>query len=161
MDSRTLSTAMTPRDRIAWFSQDDADTLIRLRIAAEPFSTYPVCDGDLDHLIGYVDADGATPPKAFHDLHMRLEVEKVRHLINPPGQWLAVCKGPQFKELAIHNWQVNCDGCGKQLDFEFAVDAALGKKAQAPAAEARITELGWRKQNNRHLCPQCIDKEVA
>jgi len=47
---------MTPRDRIAWFNQDDADTIIRLRIAAEPFSTYPVCDGDLDHLIGYVDA---------------------------------------------------------------------------------------------------------
>ncbi|MBF6857767.1 hypothetical protein HN309_18690, partial [Acinetobacter baumannii] len=56
--------------------------------------------------------------KGSRDLHMRLDVEKVRHLINPPGQWLAVCKGPQFKELAIHNWQVNCDSCGKQLDFE-------------------------------------------
>jgi CBS domain containing-hemolysin-like protein len=56
LDTRTIGSAMTPRDRIAWFSQHDADTLIRLRIAAEPFSTYPVCDGDLDHLIGYVDA---------------------------------------------------------------------------------------------------------
>jgi CBS domain containing-hemolysin-like protein len=56
LDTRTVGSAMTPRDRIAWFSQDDADTIIRLRIAAEPFSTYPVCDGDLDHLIGYVDA---------------------------------------------------------------------------------------------------------
>jgi CBS domain containing-hemolysin-like protein len=56
LDTRTVSSAMTPRDRIAWFSTQDADTLIRLRIAAEPFSTYPVCDGDLDHLIGYVDA---------------------------------------------------------------------------------------------------------
>ncbi|WP_457787536.1 hypothetical protein [Pseudomonas sp. PL-6] len=93
--------------------------------------------------------------KGSRDLHMRLEVEKVRHLINPPGQWLAVCKGPQFKELAIHNWQVNCDGCGKQLDFEFAVDAALGKSAQAPAAEARILELGWRNEAGRHLCPAC------
>ncbi|MFI8747872.1 hypothetical protein ACIGKL_22280 [Pseudomonas sp. NPDC077186] len=93
--------------------------------------------------------------KGSRDLHMRLDVEKVRHLINPPGQWLAVCKGPQFKELAIHNWQVNCDGCGKQLDFEFAVDAALGKAAQAPAAEARILELGWRKLDGQHLCPAC------
>jgi CBS domain containing-hemolysin-like protein len=56
LDTRTVGSAMTPRDRIAWFNQDDADTIIRLRIAAEPFSTYPVCDGDLDHLIGYVDA---------------------------------------------------------------------------------------------------------
>ena len=93
--------------------------------------------------------------KGSRDLHMRLQVEKVRHLINPPGQWLAVCKGPQFKELAIHNWQVNCDGCGKQLDFEFAVDAALGKAAQAPAAEARIAELGWRNKAGRHLCRNC------
>lgn len=93
--------------------------------------------------------------KGSRDLHMRLDVEKVRHLINPPGQWLAVCKGPQFKELAIHNWQVNCDGCGKQLDFEFAVDAALGKAAQAPAAEARIVELGWRNDAGRHLCRNC------
>ena len=93
--------------------------------------------------------------KGSRDLHMRLLVEKVRHLINPPGQWLAVCKGPQFKELAIHNWQVNCDGCGKQLDFEFAVDAALGKAAQAPAAEARIAELGWRNDAGRHLCRNC------
>ena len=93
--------------------------------------------------------------KGSRDLHMRLQVEKVRHLINPPGQWLAVCKGPQFKELAIHNWQVNCDGCGKQLDFEFAVDAALGKAAQAPAAEARIVELVWRNDAGRHLCRTC------
>ena len=30
--------------------------MIRLRIAAEPFSTYPVCEGNIDHVIGYVDA---------------------------------------------------------------------------------------------------------
>ena len=96
--------------------------------------------------------------KGSRDLHMRLQVEKVRHLINPPGQWLAVCTGPQFKELAIINWQVNCDACGKQLDFEFAVDAALGKAAQTPAAEARIAELGWRQRDQHHQCPACQEK---
>jgi CBS domain containing-hemolysin-like protein len=30
--------------------------VIRLRIAAEPYSTYPVCEGDIDHVVGYVDA---------------------------------------------------------------------------------------------------------
>jgi hypothetical protein len=98
--------------------------------------------------------------KGSRELSMRLEVEKVRHLINPPGQWIAVAKGPVFGELAIFNWQVKCDGCATQLDFEFAVDAALGKKAQAPAAEARINQLGWRSQNGRHLCPKC-QKEAA
>ncbi|GIZ13288.1 hypothetical protein [Pseudomonas sp. NCCP-436] len=93
--------------------------------------------------------------KGSRDLHMRLLVEKVRHLINPPGQWLAVCKGPQFRELAIHNWQVHCDDCGRQLDFEFAVDASLGNTAHEPAAEARIAELGWRKDAGHHLCDHC------
>ncbi|RMM46535.1 hypothetical protein ALP33_00200 [Pseudomonas amygdali pv. lachrymans] len=49
--------------------------------------------------------------KGSKSLHMRLTVEKVRHLINPPGQWIAVAKGPVFDELAIHQWKVNCDSC--------------------------------------------------
>ena len=56
LDSRTVGSAMTQRDRIAYFRRDDPDELIRARIAEEPFSTYPVCDGDIDHIVGYVDA---------------------------------------------------------------------------------------------------------
>ena len=93
--------------------------------------------------------------KGSRELYMRLTVDKVRHLINPPGQWLAIATGPLFRELAIYNWKVHCDGCGKQLDFEFAVDASLGKAAQQPAAEARIAELGWSKGVQGHLCPAC------
>lgn len=86
---------------------------------------------------------------------MRLTVDKVRHLINPRGQWVAVTKGPVFGELAIHEWQVNCDTCAKELKFEFAVDAKLGTKAQKPAASARIAELGWSTEGSKHVCPQC------
>ncbi len=56
LDSRGVTSAMTLRERIAFFRRDDTDSLIRARIAAEPFSTYPVCDGDIDHVVGYVDA---------------------------------------------------------------------------------------------------------
>ncbi len=98
--------------------------------------------------------------KGSRDLSMRLNVDKVRHLINPTGQWVAVAQGPVFTELSILNWQVKCDGCAKQLDFEFAVDAALGKKAHAPAAEARINELHWQNRNGRHLCQACQKQEI-
>lgn len=37
----------------------------------------------------------------------------------------------------------------------FAVDASLGRKALAPAAEERIHELGWRSREGKHLCPKC------
>ena len=93
--------------------------------------------------------------KGSQDLSMRLTVEKVRHLINPPGQWVAVARGPVFSELAIHRWDVNCDSCGATLNFEFAVDAKLGNKAQQPAASARIAELGWKSAEGEHLCPRC------
>ena len=56
LDTRTVSSAMSQRDRVAFFRRDDLDAVIRLRIAAEPFSTYPVCEGDIDHVVGYVDA---------------------------------------------------------------------------------------------------------
>ena len=56
LETRTVGSAMSPRDRIAFFLRDDLDAVIRLRIAAEPFSTYPVCEGNIDHVVGYVDA---------------------------------------------------------------------------------------------------------
>lgn len=93
--------------------------------------------------------------KGSRELSMSLEVETVRHLINPPGQWVAMACGPVFRELSILNWQVQCDSCGAQLDVEFAADAALGEQARPAAAEQRIEELGWRSQQGRHLCPKC------
>ena len=56
LDTHTVSSAMSQREQIAYFLRNDADAVIRLRIAAEPFSTYPVCEGDIDHVVGYVDA---------------------------------------------------------------------------------------------------------
>ncbi|AUM71283.1 hypothetical protein [Pseudomonas fluorescens] len=93
--------------------------------------------------------------KGSKDLSMRLTVDTVRHLLKPMGQWTAMTTGPVFGELAIHTWQVNCDGCAKELSFEFAVDAKLGVKAEKPAATARIAELGWATVGEKHLCPKC------
>jgi len=93
--------------------------------------------------------------KGSKDLSMRLTVENVRHLLKPMGQWVAMASGPVFGELAIHSWQVNCDSCGKELKFEFAVDTSHGIKAEKPAATARIAELGWTTAGEKHLCPKC------
>lgn len=56
LDTRMVSSVMTPRDRVAWFLKDDPESVLRARIVAEPFSAYPVGDGDIDHVLGYVDA---------------------------------------------------------------------------------------------------------
>ncbi len=56
LDTRAVASVMTLRERVAYFLRDDPDEVIRARIAAEPFSTYPVCERDIDHVVGYVDA---------------------------------------------------------------------------------------------------------
>jgi CBS domain containing-hemolysin-like protein len=56
LDTRTVETVMTNRERIVFFSRGDDDALIRNRIAETPHSTYLVCEGDIDQVAGYVDA---------------------------------------------------------------------------------------------------------
>ena len=78
LDSRTVGSAMTQRDRIAFFYQDDSDDIIRARIAEEPFSTYPVCVGDIDHVVGYVDAKDLFQ-RVLNNLPIRLTDEALVH----------------------------------------------------------------------------------
>ncbi|MCV2365959.1 hemolysin family protein [Paucibacter sp. DJ1R-11] len=56
LDTRTVESAMTNRERIVFFALADDDALIRTRIADDPHSTYLVCDGEIDSIVGYVDA---------------------------------------------------------------------------------------------------------
>lgn len=56
LDTRPVSSVMTSRDRVVWFDKADPESMLRARIIAEPYSAYPVCDGDIDHVLGYVDA---------------------------------------------------------------------------------------------------------
>lgn len=56
LDTRLVTSSMTARDSIIHFLRDDSEALIRARIDQYPHSTYLVCDGDIDHVIGYVDS---------------------------------------------------------------------------------------------------------
>lgn len=56
LDSRSVTSTMTPRERMAWFRVDDPEPVVRARILAQPFSSYPVCREGLEQVLGYVDA---------------------------------------------------------------------------------------------------------
>lgn len=56
LDTRTVESSMTTRERIVFLNLDEDDALIRNRIAESPHSTYLVCDGDIDRVAGYVDS---------------------------------------------------------------------------------------------------------
>ncbi|MBC5781430.1 HlyC/CorC family transporter [Ramlibacter sp. USB13] len=55
LDTRIVESAMTPRQHVVYFLASDDEAGIRARIAQEPHSTYLVCDGDIDRVVGYVD----------------------------------------------------------------------------------------------------------
>lgn len=97
MDSRTLSTAMTPRDRIAWFRRDDPESVVRARIAAEPFSTYPVCEGDIDHVVGYVDAKDLFQ-RALNGQSVALTPELLRKVLVLPDRLSLTEAVAQFRQ---------------------------------------------------------------
>ncbi len=56
LDTRVVTSPMTSRDHIVHFLLDDSEALIRARVVQFPHSTYLVCDGDIDHVVGYVDS---------------------------------------------------------------------------------------------------------
>ncbi|QKG00109.1 TerC family protein [Aeromonas dhakensis] len=53
---RSIRTIMTPRSEMAWIDVNDTDDEIRALLKQEPHSLFPVCDGDLDEVIGVVKA---------------------------------------------------------------------------------------------------------
>lgn len=51
---RPVRTIMTHRTDIVWLDVHDSSEEVRRKIATSGHSRFPVCDGDLDHCLGYV-----------------------------------------------------------------------------------------------------------
>jgi CBS domain containing-hemolysin-like protein len=81
LETRTVESAMTPRDRIVFLTLDDDDVLIRNRIAERPHSTYVVCDGGIDRPVGYVDAADLFQ-RVLHDQPLSLRGEGAQALVH-------------------------------------------------------------------------------
>lgn len=56
LESRTVPSAMTPRENIIFFDKDESEESIKHKISTQPHSKFLVCAGDIDHVIGYVDS---------------------------------------------------------------------------------------------------------
>ena len=55
LESRAVTSTMTARDNVVFFSLNESEDSIRQKIAQHSYSKFPVCDGVIDHVIGYVD----------------------------------------------------------------------------------------------------------
>lgn len=53
---RSIRTIMTPRAEMEWIDVNDSPDEIRAPLQRAPHSLFPVCDGELDEIIGVVKA---------------------------------------------------------------------------------------------------------
>lgn len=55
MESRTVTSAMTARESLIFFTKDEVQESIKAKIAEHPHAKFLVCDEVLDQVVGYVD----------------------------------------------------------------------------------------------------------
>ncbi len=56
LESRTVPSSMTSRENIVWFDLHEDEVSLKTKIAQHPHSKFLVCNGDIDHIVGYVDS---------------------------------------------------------------------------------------------------------
>lgn len=56
LGERRVGSLMTPRTEIIWLNLRDTEAENRAKIQQSPFSRLPVCDGDMDHVVGVLNA---------------------------------------------------------------------------------------------------------
>ncbi len=56
LESRTVPSSMTSRENIVWFDLHEDELSLKTKIAQHPHSKFLVCNGDIDHIVGYVDS---------------------------------------------------------------------------------------------------------
>ncbi|WP_423186054.1 hemolysin family protein [Alishewanella sp. d11] len=76
MESRTVTSAMTARESLIFFTKDESPENIKLKLAAHPHAKFLVCDKVLDSVVGYVDTRDILM-QVLHDQPISLTKEGV------------------------------------------------------------------------------------
>ncbi len=56
LENRLVPSAMTPRESVVFFTLDEGQESVTKKLAETPHTSFLVCDRDVDHVVGYVDA---------------------------------------------------------------------------------------------------------
>lgn len=98
LGDRNITSLMTHRSDIIWFSLDDNEDKIKEKILQEPHSAYPICDGSIDQIKGVV---------SIKDLYVSPDSTPFREIMNP-ALFIPENNSPyqvleKFKESKIHS----------------------------------------------------------
>lgn len=77
LESRWVSSAMTPRDDIVYLTPLDGEEKIKQKIGLFPHSKFLICEEDIDSVIGYVDSKELLPKILSGNLKNLLDIDKI------------------------------------------------------------------------------------
>lgn len=98
LGDRNITSLMTHRSDIIWFSVDDNEDKIKEKILQEPHSAYPICEGSIDNIKGVV---------SIKDLYVSPDSTLFREIMRP-ALFIPENNSPyqvleKFKESKIHS----------------------------------------------------------
>ena len=100
LDDRPLEAMMTPRPEIVWLDAGTSQEEIREKIENAAHSRFPICDGDLDHVLGVVMAkDLLSDCLAGRSLNL---AEMMKEPLFVPETAQAMTALERFRQTGIH-----------------------------------------------------------
>ncbi|HEV7620607.1 MAG TPA: hemolysin family protein, partial [Flavisolibacter sp.] len=132
LGDRNITSLMTHRSDIIWFDINENEDQIKEKIIAEPHSIYPICEGEIDNIKGYV---------SIKDLYLSDDSIPFKDLMKPalfvPENNTAYQVMEKFKESKIHSCFI-VDEYGSLLGMitlNDILEAIVGEIAQANDVE--------------------------
>ncbi len=84
LEERNVPSSMTARENVVFFTLNEAEESIRQKLAEFPYSKFLVCDGHVDHVIGYVNAKDLLIRILNHQSLNQLNESSIRNVLIIP-----------------------------------------------------------------------------
>ncbi|MFN4316123.1 MAG: hemolysin family protein [Chitinophagaceae bacterium] len=137
LSDRNITSLMTHRSDIIWFSLDDTEEMIKEKIMREPHSLYPICDNNIDNIKGVV---------SIKDLYISPDNIAFKDLMLPalfvPENNTAFQVMEKFKESKLHSCFI-VDEYGSilgMITLNDILEAIIGDMPQPDIPEYEINE---------------------
>lgn len=150
LGDRKVSELMTHRTDLIWLDINDNLKTVRQKVTQEIHSVYPVCDGQMDNLVGVLSVKDLFPVEISNEtFNLKDHLRKPIIMIENTPAFKVLEK---FKEHKFH-YGVIVDEYGSlqgMVSMDDVVDALLGEVSEYNHEEYQITKLddnSWQTDN--------------
>ena len=160
--SRSLRSVMTPRNEISWVDCREQRADLRAALLTTPHSMFPVCDGELDQLIGIVRAkdlmvvlDRGDDVRAYAEANPAIVVPETLDVLN----LLGVLRRARGSLVVVSNEFGVIQGLVTPLDVLEAIAGEFPDEDETP--DIVVEPNGWLAKGGTdlHALQQALDSD--